>query len=70
MSDQKYIPVEGHPGLYRDSSTNAIINMDKSAAKANRAARQKIMQRDKDVETLKQEVKDIKEMLGKLLERL
>lgn len=67
---EKYLPVEGRPGLYRDTATNAIINMNKNASASNRLAREKAIQRDKDIESLKSEVSDIKQMLNQILERL
>lgn len=64
------IPVEGRPGMYRDPSTNAIINKpSKTAAQSNRDMRQKIMQRDEDIDNLKQDVAEIKNLLKQLLER-
>lgn len=68
-SDGRYIPVEGHPGLFRDPSTNAIINTNVSQAKAARQARERIKQRDADVEELKSDVAEIKALLRQLLER-
>jgi|TARA_B110000503_G_scaffold23075_1_gene35910 hypothetical protein len=68
-SDKRYIPVEGHSGLFRDPSTNAIINIDKSSAVKNRQAREKILQRDADIENLKSDVGEIKALLKQLLER-
>ena len=70
MIKEKYIPVEGHPGLYRDSATNAIINMNKNASSQNRKARERAIQRDQDIENLKSEVSDIKQLLNQILERL
>lgn len=70
MMKEKYLPVEGRPGLYRDTATNAIINMNKNASASNRLAREKAIQRDKDIENLKSEVSDIKQLLNQILERL
>ena len=69
MMKENYIPVEGHPGLYRDPATNAIINTDVSKAKAARLARQKFKQREEDIENLKNDVAEIKSLLKQLLER-
>jgi hypothetical protein len=61
------IPVEGHPNLYRDEKSGAIINCDDNAytqyvnSLANRQ-NQKI-----EIENLKQEVSEIKELLRELI---
>lgn len=69
MKRHDYIPVEGHPGLYRDPITNAIINTDKSKARIAREAREKAIQREQDIENLKSDVHEIKNLLKQLLER-
>jgi len=63
------IPVEGRPGLYRDESSNAIINKNKSGANAARAARQNALKKELEVEQLKADVSEIKLLLKELLER-
>lgn len=65
-----YIPVKGHPGLYRDPHSNAIINMNKMSIKADRSARQIALQRNKDIEDLKTEVSELKDLVKTLIERL
>lgn len=67
--DSQYIPVEGNPGLVRDISTGAIINIDKSRATKARQAREKIMREKQEIEELKNDVAEIKSLLKQLLER-
>jgi DNA-binding transcriptional regulator GbsR (MarR family) len=67
MINPKMIPVEDHPNLFRDPVTNAIINMDTRTARSNRDARQRAKQRDKDIENLKNDMAEIKELLTQLL---
>jgi hypothetical protein len=69
MIKKDYIPVEGHPGLYRDPASNAIINTNKSDVKKSRLARQKAKQRDEDIENLKNDMAEIKSLLKQMLER-
>lgn len=69
MIKSDYIPVEGHPGLYRDPSSNAIINTNKAEARNSRLARQKAKQRDEDIDNLKSDMAEIKSLLKQLLER-
>lgn len=70
------IPVEGHDGWYRDPSSNAIVNCDTDAyedymAKYN--ARQRKKDKDnalqKDVDALKSELSDIKDLLQLLIKK-
>ena len=60
------IPVENHPGLYRDTSSNAIINTSKPST----SARQMALQRNKELEDLKTEVKELKDLVKQMIERL
>jgi hypothetical protein len=70
MLEERLIPVAERPGLYRDISSGAIINKpSKAAAEANRAARERIKQRDEEIESLKSDVAEIKDLLKQLLER-
>lgn len=64
------IPVEGHSYLGRDSESNAIINMDNSGYEAYLLARQKAQQKDKDLEELRQEVQELKDLLKVVVSQL
>jgi hypothetical protein len=64
------IPVKGHKNLFRDSNSNAIINIDNGSAINNyRMARDKIIKRDDDIENLKADMAEIKVILKQLLEK-
>jgi len=65
----RLIPVEGHPGLYRDSTSNAIINTNNKEIEKRRAARAKIAAEKQELEQLKSDVSEIKGLLKQLLER-
>jgi len=69
MIDPNYIPVEDHPTLFRDRNTGAIINIDKNKAIKARKKREEILAEKQEVESLKAEVAEIKDMLKQLLER-
>ena len=63
------IPVEGYPNLYRDSETNAIINCDKSAY-INYLNSISSKEKEKmEIENMKNEISEIKNLLYKLLEK-
>ena len=62
------IPVEGYPGIVRDTRSGAIINMTSDGAQhsANRARMKK---NDERLDQVEQDVSDIKAMLQTLIER-
>jgi len=74
MSD--YVKVQGYNGLVRDTRTNAVINKDKNAYNiAKRRAEEAQRQRDeirgatREINNLKCEMHEIKDMLKTLLDR-
>ena len=74
MSD--YIKVQGYNSLVRDTRTNAVINKDKNAYNiAKRRAEEAQRQRDeirgatREINNLKCEIHEIKDMLKTLLDR-
>ena len=74
MSD--YVKVQGHASLVRDTRTNAVINKDKNAYNiAKRRAEEAQRQRDeirgatREINNLKCEMHEIKDMLKTLLDR-
>ena len=72
MTSKKYIPVDGHPDLVRDSSSGAILNTKATppgtAAKARRAKDRKVDDLKSDVDVLKSDMSEIKTLLKTLLE--
>ena len=65
-----YIKVEGHSNLVRDTSTGAILNINKDEISASRKRKLERKQKEKEFEDLKNEVGDIKNMLTKIIEKL
>ena len=72
----EYIKVQGHASLVRDMRTNAVINKDKNAYSiAKRRAEEAQRQRDeirgatREINNLKCEMHEIKDMLKTLLDR-
>lgn len=70
INDDRYIPVEEKPGLFRDSRTGAIINMNSTGAQQARNARDAYKNKENEIKELKSEVHEIKGILKQLLERL
>ena len=74
--DRKYIPVENNKGLYRDSATRAIINTNKKDYQLYMANREKMLS-DKQridelevkVDSLKDDISDIKNLLLKIVDK-
>lgn len=70
----EYIKVKGHEGLVRDSSTGAIINTSRSDYENYIEARDRAVNREieisrqaEQINNLKQDVSEIKDLLLKLL---
>ena len=74
--DRKYLQVEGHENLVRDTESNAIINKNKSAyllakQRAQNAQRQRdaIRTANREINNIKSEMHEIKSMLKTLLDK-
>ena len=65
-----YKKVKEYAGLVRDTSTNAILNINKDEISAARKRKLERRQKEKEFEDLKNEVGDIKNMLTKIIEKL
>ena len=65
-----YKNVEGYGDLVRDTSTGAILNINKNEISAARRRKLERRQKEKEFEDLKNEVGDIKNMLTKIIEKL
>jgi len=71
-----YLKVEGHSDLVRDTNTNAVVNKNRSAyLMAKRRAEEAQRQRDeirgatREINNLKCEMHEIKDMLKTLLDK-
>jgi hypothetical protein len=76
MNTENLIPVEGHDGWFRDPESNSILNCNTSAYDeymARYEARQAKKEKDKalqqDVNVLKSDIGDIKDLLQLLLKK-
>lgn len=65
-----YKNVEGNIGLVRDTSTGAILNINKDEISAARKRKLERKQKEQEIVDLKNEVGEIKNMLNKLIEKL
>tara|TARA_B100001113_G_C20947699_1_gene551689 strand:+ start:553 stop:750 length:198 start_codon:yes stop_codon:yes gene_type:complete len=64
------IKVEGHSDLVRDEKTGAIINIDSSGYSSYMKAKSKKLLEREELDNMKQEISDIKEMLAKIAKKL
>ena len=76
MYNPRFLKVEGHSYLVRDTKTNAIINNDKKGHEQYLALRRakskeidKVQNLEHDIQGLKSDLSDIKSMLGQLLDK-
>ena len=58
------IPVENHPGLYRDSVTNAIVNKSKSDFDHYTKTRNKMLSKEERINHLEQKVDNLSDDIG------
>jgi len=65
-----HIKVEGTQHLYRDEETHAIINKDSIALNRAKRLKDRIKLQDSEINTLKEEVNDMKNILLQINERL
>lgn len=63
------IPVEGHKGLYRDQKTNAILNTNDNEYEEYINLKNSKLKEKTEIETIKEEINEIKSLLKKLLEK-
>lgn len=63
------IKVEGHPNLYRDEQTGAIINFDTIAYNNYVSSLNKRDQQKREIDNIKNEISEIKSLLKQLLEK-
>lgn len=61
-------PIQNHPNLARDMRTGAVLNINKEQIEKDRQALKQKRQEQQEIEQLKSDVFDIKQMLTKLLE--
>ena len=70
MNKDRFIPVEGHSDLVRDRVTGAIVNINKEETKAIVTRKQREKQQQKEIQQLKSDVSDIKQMLQQIVEKI
>tara|TARA_B100000214_G_scaffold258158_1_gene190460 strand:+ start:1155 stop:1373 length:219 start_codon:yes stop_codon:yes gene_type:complete len=69
MDDIELIPVDGHNSLGRDPQSNAILNTDMSGYEAYKKARKDALKKDRDLQVLRDEVDQLKELVNTLVQK-
>ena len=64
----RHVKVEGHPDLVRDRNSGAILNINSNAMTAARERKQLFNDRQKEIDEIKKDVSDIKNILMQLIE--
>jgi len=64
----KHIKVEGYSDLVRDRNSGAILNINSNAMTAARERKKLFNDRQEEIENIKKDVSDIKNILLKLVE--
>ena len=64
------IPVEGHKNLFRDETTNAIINTDQSAYNDYMNSRRINSDKQAEIDAMKNEIETLKSMLNELATKI
>lgn len=73
----KYIPVKDNPGLYRDTSSTGIVNVNeneyrlfKAKKEAEKARKEKEQAQEDRINTLENKISGVENMLSKILDIL
>ena len=66
----KYVKVEGHSDLVRDEMSHAIINTDMEQYRLIVRRRELMKSQKNEINTLKQEVTEIKFLLKEMIDKL
>ena len=65
-----YVKIDGHSGYVRDKGSGAVLNTNKAEIEAARKRKLERKSKEIDIDDLKNEVSDIKQMLTKIIEKL
>tara|TARA_Y100000114_G_C11566758_1_gene234448 strand:- start:11 stop:214 length:204 start_codon:yes stop_codon:yes gene_type:complete len=64
------IPVKGHPNLFRNEKTNAIVSVDTSAYEAYMNNRRVNSDKQSELDAMKEEIETLKSMLNELASKI
>ena len=64
-----YVPVQDKPGLVKNKDTGVILNINKTEVEQARERKRLRKQKDQELEDIKNDIRDLKEMVLKLIEK-
>lgn len=64
------IPVEGQPGLYRDSETGAIINSSGGEFSSYEQSKKIKLKEREEIENIKNDLSELKDMMKQIVTKL
>ena len=64
-----YVPVQDKPGLVKNKDTGVILNINKAEVEQARERKRLRKQKDQELEDIKNDIRDLKEMVLKLIEK-
>lgn len=62
--------VDGHPDLYRDETTNAILNSNSVGYDSYKQARKKRLDQQTQIDNIVRDIDDIKSLLNQIIKKL
>ena len=65
-----YLKVDGHNGYIKNTQTGVVLNANHAEIEQAKERKAKRLKEKEEINNLKNEVSDIKQMLGKLMEKL
>ena len=68
--DSKYIAINGHPELVKDTNSGAILNIDNQALEAYRNKKKQKQLEEKRINNLENDMIEIKYMMKQLLKEI
>jgi hypothetical protein len=69
MNEPNFLKIEDDETLIRDTKSNAVLNTDMTALERYRERRNKELNLRTDVEQLKNDMSDVKDLLRQLIDR-
>ena len=63
------VKIKDEDGLVRDTETNAVLNSSLSSLENYKARREMMRKKENEIESLKEDVKEIKQLLKELIGR-
>jgi hypothetical protein len=68
INSNRFLKVDGHPGLVRDKASGAILNVNKQEISQARSRKKVWKEQQEELEQLRSDVAFMKEALAQLLE--